>query len=144
MFRKLIISCLVFILLGTLTACDEYTGHPRCDETVAGPFLDIIEVPGWQLNCNPNFSSTDQYGIRHHAWTDYARKTVWAWPDKTTTSTGMSDKLLVRVLWHESGHVHGADTEWKADAYAYCHMTPEERMGVSFLLPLPTSCKGFL
>ena len=46
---------------------------------------------------------------------------MWVWPDQ------MSDRLLLKILWHESGHV-AATHEWAAGAYAYCRMTPEQRL----------------
>jgi hypothetical protein len=118
------------LLVAALGACEAITGHPRCDERVAYPVLDIIQA-GATVNCRPNFSSTDQHGVRHNAWWDPARQTVWAWPDQ------MSDRMLYKTLFHESGHVHGARSEWAADAYAYCHMDAGQRAGIGFLAPTP-------
>jgi hypothetical protein len=118
------------VLVAALAGCEAITGHPRCDERVAGPVLDIA-AHGATVNCRPNFSSTDSSGVRHHAWWDPARRTVWVWPDQ------MSDRLLLKIMWHEAGHVAGARTEWAADAYAYCRMTPAQRLGIGFLAPTP-------
>ena len=135
--RRFLLLASILALLGTFSACDEYTGHPRCDIDMAPPLWDIWEEHV-NVDCSPNFSAYDQYGIYHHAWWDPARKMVWVWPDK------MSDRLMFKILWHESGHVHGHVSEWAADAYAWCHMTPEQRLGIGFLSPKPTSCQGFL
>ncbi len=143
LIKPLLAACILPLLILTLSGCEEVTGHPRCDEDMAPPVLEIIDW-GWTVNCKPNFSSTDQYGVIHLAWTDPARKTVFAWPDL------MSDKLLFKVLWHEAGHVNYNERhishsrpEWWADAFAWCHMTASQRLGVGFLTPIPTSCSGF-
>jgi len=118
------------VLVAALGACEEHTGHPRCDERIAGPFLDIVNEGGWKVDCTPNFSSTDSSGVRHHAWVDPDRLTVWVWPDQ------MSDRLLLKILWHEAGHVAGHRSEWAADRYAYCHMDAGQRAGIGFLAPI--------
>jgi len=136
----IVLWIIIIGLILLIAGCEEITGHPRCDDDMAAPVLDIIEVKDWEVNCKPNFSNIDPVtGVRHTAWTDPARKTVWVWPD----TPNFSDRALFKTLWHESGHVHGHSTELGADSYAYCHMTYEQRLGIGFRTPWPTSCKGY-
>ena len=66
MVARLLAAAVVVI---ALAACEDVTGHPRCDEDMAAPILDILHAgDNWTVNCKPNFSSTDANGIRHHAW----------------------------------------------------------------------------
>jgi len=65
-----------------------------------------------------------------------------------------TSRIVNKVMWHEVGHAYTevhhlgfatihAEEHW-VDSYAFCHMTLSERLGISFLAPLPTSCVGYL
>lgn len=132
--KKFILILFLFILV----AC-EPTGSKRCDSKPYWGAHFVIESNGYLLDCTPGFTNVDpKTGKSHRGWTDKSTMTVWIW--ETVDGRTLSDNALLKVMWHEAAHTEGIMDETKADRYAYCHMTPEQRMGVGFLYPGSWDC----
>ena len=130
------VSTLLLLLLTALvafglTACRP-TGHTACDSY--WPPLAVMETQtNYNMDCSPSFEGRKNNGALTTAYVDHGDRMIYVWPDR------MSYASLRKTMWHEVAHAKGISSEHHADAYAYCHMAPHEREGVSFIAPLPGS-----
>lgn len=121
---------LVTAVLGLAVAGCQPTGSPRCDQFLA-PIV-VADSYGYTIDCTPPASWP-----LHLGWTDHEHRTIYVWADR------MNDRALLKIMWHEDGHAYFEVTgrtfssqqaeECAADRYAWDHMLPADRLGVSFL-----------
>jgi len=138
--RVIRIAALVAMVVG-FTACQD-TGDSRCAR-----FLDavvIIDSQGYDLDCTGRqVNPCNPKGI---GCTIPSTRQVLIYPNIIPVYAG--DAYMHRVLLHEAGHTLGYWDEWKAELYAFCHMTPTERRAMNSWVvnpanprwPIPSDC----